>query len=68
MQESRLVPIKQGQEFRGIKAVARCVIGFWRYLGKPVPGADQLAVITSVYTIAKQRPEFQGNTTLEFDG
>ena len=50
-------PAKEVREVYRIKAMARCKVGQGCLLGEPVPGADPLAVIAALNSIAHQRSQ-----------
>lgn len=55
MQEFLLTPLKQFDQCDVVQLVSRHEIGFPARAGKTVPGADQLAIVTTIDTVTDKR-------------
>ena len=61
-------PAEQFNQRDVIQVVANMEIVFLCWLGKFVPGTDQLAVVTAIDTVAHEGAQFDWNGTRVFDG
>lgn len=62
-----LSPGEELRQSRTIQAIADIEIGFLRMTGKPIPGADQLAIVATIDAVSHPAAQLFRNRAMQFN-